>query len=409
MFTGYLSLGGAEIANSARTLAYTARHLPGLDLRGCDACDGMHNALNSPPYASPEFDTAPWYEITDPDTIDFYGLYVTSVDGLEDSSATLTVTELIGDGAVHSQSRHGGKEVRVRGILVARTRAGMNAGMRYLKSTTDGIPCGAGVDCLERTLQWFTECPGAVTSAIAAGLVSQYRRTSYRVKMLDGLSVVREHPVRNGFVTEVEFTLAVGVPWSFTDLVPTVTSTGLPTSTVAEVTCSPQSAYDDLLLDPSGPVLPQPPVPPAVSVIDMPTSWSRRTAVIPESKVRRWGRLAEVIEVNTGGSALRNLRIRFYLDDNGLPGLDYPECDYEGEFLVTYVPANSSMRIHGILRTIEVLTPSGVKPAGHLVMGSDGRPPTWPTLGCIRPYLVVMDAASGLGSANVVISIALGE
>lgn len=417
MYEGYLAFGDAddmrEILNAERTLAYARRFIPTVDVAECLPCDRIHNALGHAPYVDPKFDTAPWYHLNDPDTANFYGLYPLSIQGIDDSTSKTMVTEFTGDGGFQAQVRHGTKEVRVRGVLLGLNRDGVQAGVRWLRSVLDWVPCGRGEICPGRELLFFRNCPGAATSAAAKGLVEKYRRRMYQVEVLDGLRVIGEHKFnQGGWAAEVEFTLSVGVPWAYTDFVPAVTSTGLTGTAVTQVTCPGLTdAYSDLVLDPKGPNLSRPPAPPNVYTAVMPSTWIRYTAVIPQSTVARWGRLTPRVQVQAKANALRMVRVRFYTDTNARPGLDVAECSWEGEFLVTYVPSWSTLTIDGVRRNAELLIGGTYwRTATHLVLGSSGRPPTWPRMACDSAYLVVIDANSPLTSQDkVTIEVAVGE
>lgn len=417
MYEGYLSIGVVgdmhEVLNAERTLAYAKRFLPTVNVAECLPCSRIYNALGQAPYVDPKFDTAPWYHLNDPDSANFYGLYPLSIQGVDDSTSRTLVTEFTGDGGFQSQVRHGAKEIRIRGVMLGLNRDAVTAGIRWLRSVLDWVPCGRGDICPGRELVFYRNCPGAATSAAATGLVEKYRRTMYQVEVLDGLRVTGEHKFKaGGWGAEVEFTLSVGVPWAYSDFVPSVTSTGLTGVAVNEVTCPVlMDAYADLVLDPNDGALPRPPAPPNVYTAAMPANWSRYTAVIPQSTVARWGRITPKIHVQAKANPIRMLRVRFYLDNNSLPGLDVPECSWEGEFLVTYVPAWSTLTIDGVRRNAEVLI-GGLywRTATHLVLGSSGRPPTWPRMACDSSYLVVIDSDVALTSQEkVTVEVAVGE
>lgn len=412
MFEGWLSLGGDEVLNSERTMAYLKRFLPTLDVRPCEPCQDLNNALGDSDYIDPKYDTAPWYRLTDPDTHNFYGMYPLSIQGIHDSTSMTSVTQFVGDGGFQSAVRHGTKEVRIRGLMVGANKDAVYAGVRWLRSTLNKVPCGRGVDCPGRDLQFFINCPGAPTSAVAKGRIAKYRRTMYQVEVLDGLRIIREYKFRtSGWAAEVDYVLSIGVPWAYSDLEPGVTSTGLVGTPVNEVACPPISnAYADLILDPNDGALPQPPQPPNIYSVTMPANWTRYSAVIPQSKVDRWGRVTPVVKVATKNNPARNIRVRFYLDTDSLPGLDVPECSWEGEFLVTYVPPQSTLTIDGIRRTSTLALGSVTRAASHLVLGTNGRPPTWPRMACDSSYLVVIDADTGLSSnETVTVQVAVGE
>jgi hypothetical protein len=406
MFDGYLELDGVELINSERTAKYVNAFMPSLDIAGCADCEGIWNSFNDPVYASPAADNAPWYRATQPETAKFYGLYPATVQGFEDSTRSLTITELSGDGAVQSMPRHGSREVRVRGVMIALDEEGMNAGMAWLRSVLDSNPCGPEEDCTGRTLVYFTQCPGAATVAAGSALRTKYERRFLRTEPLEGPRVVREfRRLQVGVMKEVEFLLNVGIPWSFTLPTAAASTSGETSQLAAEVYCPlATDAYDDLVVDPDGMLIARPPKPPLVEPVEMPSTWQRYTMTIPASMGERWGRIVPIVSVITGGTAARMLRVRFYRDAN------IDQCDFEGEFLVSYVPPNSIMQIDGMQRRIVVDNGVEKKPGGHLVTGSNGRPMRWPALACTSAYDIIVDTVSGMPSGvSVITDIAVRE
>lgn len=403
MFDGFLSLGNEEIINRERTAAYLRAFVPKLDVR-CPAT-GLHNALGHAPYVDPVTDAAPWYRAANPDTADFYGLFPSTISGDEDSTRTLTVTELTDDGAVQSLPRHGSMEIRVRGNMYASTEAGLSAGMTWLRTVLDDQPCGGNnFNCEGRELNFFVTNPGAETEAEAIDRVAQYGRVRYRVEPLEGPRVVAKLGSRAVHAMEVEFILNAGVPWAFTFPTPVATTTGIVGATAAEVYCPPQTdAYDALVVDPQAPSVDRPPRPPQIDPVAMPASWMRYRMSIGTTYGERWGRLVPLITVTTGATAKRRLRVRFYR--NGYEG----DCDYEGEFYVSYIPANAILTINGLTRELHVEINGQEHPAGNLVIGSDGRPAAWPSLACNSSYDVVVDSDGDIGETQVLTEISIRE
>lgn len=400
MFDGYLELGGVEIVNNARTAAYIKQWVPGLWVK-CDD-DGLHRAVGDNPYDRPSLDTAPWYRTADADTADFYGLYCTGVEGDDNSTRSMTITELTGDTAVQALARHGSKELRVKGFMVAKTKAAMESGWTWLRSVLDDNPCGGvSLYCEGRPLTFFKASPAAADNTAASALVAKYARIMYRVEPIDGPRVTAKRNSKRSVLWEVEFVLNAGVPWSHTIPAATATTTGVNPSTVGETFCPTQTdSYDDLVVDPTAPAITRPPRPPAIDPFTMPTSWNRYVMSIPSTLGARSGRVIPTIVVTTGGSVMRNVRVRFYR--TGFTDT----CDFEGEFYITYVPANSVLTINGPERLISVATAGDTKPAANLVVGSDGRPVKWPTMACGTSYQIYVDSVGALaGTVRTDVSI----
>lgn len=400
MFSGYLELGGVELINNARTAAYVKALAPGLKVKCDDA--GLHHALGDALYTTPSADAAPWYRSANTDTANFLGFYASGIDGDEDSTRQMSITELSNDGAVQSLARHGSKEIRVKVYGIALDQAGMQAGMTWLRSVLDDSPCGGtSLYCEGRPLHYFKASPAASTSGAALALVAKYARASYRVEPIDGPRRIAVIPAKTAVVWEVEYTLNAGVPWTFTLPDPTATTTGVSPSAVGETFCPTQTdSYDDLVVDPTAPAVTRPPKPPAIEPFEMPTGWNRYAMSIPSTLGARSGRIVPTVVATTTGSPMRQVRVRFYR--TGFSDL----CDFEGEFFITYVPANSILTINGPERIISVSTAGDVRPAANLVVGSDGRPVKWPSMACGTAYTVYVEAVGALaGTVRTDVSI----
>lgn len=406
MFDGYLELAGTEVINRERTVAYLKKFLPSLTIK-CEDFDGLYRAVreNSQPWDTPQADFAPWYRSVDPHSKEFYGLYPTSISGIDDSTRQVGVTELSGDGAVHSMPRYGSKEIRVRGVMFALSERGMNSGLAWLRQVLEGLTCGyeRGPNCGGQEILYFTHNPASGDVGLAVERMFDYGRNMVEVEALDGLRVVGQLNMQKGVAYEVEFILSAGKPWAFTFAEPAVTTTGQTGITWPETYCSPQSdAYDDLVLDPTNPTVSHPPRPPLIETVTMPSQWTRYQMNVPSAYSARHGRMVPIIEV-TSTEVERMLRVRFYRENNPT------SCHYDGEFLLTYLPANASVIIDGMRRKIEITHEGKTRPAGNLVIGSNGRPPKWPVMSCTDNYRVVVDTVGGLSGARVTVDLALRE
>jgi hypothetical protein len=409
MYDGYLLFNETELINKARTAAYLRANFPFLDIK-CKA-DYLHLSLAEAAYVSPAADAAPWYRSGVPHTGEFYGLFPSGVDGDQDSSREVTVTELAGDGAIQSLPRHGSKEVRVRATAFAKTERGMAAGLAWLRSVLDDAPCGPrDWNCAGRELRFYTADPGSSNSTTARSNHFLYLRTMFRVEPLEGPRVVYQRRTPRGVhMAEVEFIFTVGLPWQFTIQEPVATTTGVSASAASEVFCPRRTdSYDDLVTDPTQPAVVRPPRPPEIAPLPMPTSWSRYQMTIGTTFGHRHGRVIPQVHVITGSVDRRQLRVRFYRADNE------DSCDFEGEFYVTYVPANSILSIDAVDRTVmlSVGGATGVgdsKPAANLVVGSNGRPPKWPSMACNSSYKVIVDAVGGLNGTTVLTDVMIRE
>jgi hypothetical protein len=140
---GYFEYAGAEIINVTRTETYVknAGHTWFRPLYEADALPFMLG--DGKKYRTALLDDAPWVDPDAPESTDFYGFYPLGVTGIEDSTRESTVTQSLGNGGTPGRLRHGTKTAVFNGILVARTEAGAEYGMRWLRAALLGGACGA--------------------------------------------------------------------------------------------------------------------------------------------------------------------------------------------------------------------------------------------------------------------------
>lgn len=160
MFKGYLSLGGNEIANTARVYAYVQNSGAGIPLRNCEDCDGVLRALGHEPYGSPLVDDAPWFDPNRPETQRFYGFYPLDVQGIEDSTREADVLESVQSGGWVGAVRDATRPIRVKGLLLAADELAMSAGMTWLRAALKPDECSShGGSCGGAQLCYWSACP----------------------------------------------------------------------------------------------------------------------------------------------------------------------------------------------------------------------------------------------------------
>lgn len=388
MYDGYLALGGREILNRARTGAYLREFLPGKVEVVCSD-DDLAAALGHSPYTKPELDGAPWYKAGRSQSARFLGVFPGKVQGAEDSTRGIDVTELSGNGAILTSPRYGAKEMRYVGTAVALDEEAMEEGMAWLREVLSNDGCSdTDLGCTGQDATMFAALPADAVAAY--GL----RRTFYRVEATEGPLVVKKLPVKGFVMWQIEYTLTAGVPWAFTsphEVGFLALDTGSNFQDPAGEDCGKiLDAYDDFIDDPFFTAISRPPRPPVIlppNILDI-NSWRRSSLKIPVSQTQRWGRVAPVVQIATE-NAVQFLRLRFYRA--GASG-----CDYDGEFLISYIPATAVMTLDSVKREATVRTWDGrVVPAGNLLFGSDGTPFMWPSLGCQHEYTMTADIMPG--------------
>jgi hypothetical protein len=402
VFNDYLAYDGVEVLNAARAHAYAKAGAPQLTL--APAPDALRTTLGDDPYTTPAGDGAPWYRAAVPASARFWGLLPRGLQGADDSTRTVQTTELNLGGGVHSSARYGSREIRVSAVALAADDEALAAGLAWLRDTVDGSCAAPGLGCDDRTALVLNALP--VPSSAADPF-----RTFYRVQTISSVKVVQNPPFRSCSAAVVEFILSAGVPWAFTPVVRTGTlemDSGY-TSQIdaAGENCSEQdTAYNNFINDPYFTAIAQPPRPLTVAppnLLPM-SSWHRKTLAIPVADADQFGRMVPRLDVRVGANDLSQVRVRFYRSDGPLTG-----CGYDGEFYISYTPANTTLRIDGIHREISVITAAGPVPGSHLVYGSAGRPFAWPTFSCHNAHTLVVDSAAGNSALNIDLDIAIRE
>lgn len=148
------------------------------------------------------------------------------------------------------------------------------------------------------------------------------------------------------------------------------------------------------VFDPQCPLLVPPPAVPTISPVcfTFPTNFRRRSFTIPAQNVSLWNGTVPIITIHTPTSAeVRNLRVRFYLDDDGDASIDEP-CATEGDVVFTYLPPGSIVTFDAVAHLIYVDSPGqGRRRADSVATDSDGGPFDWPELSCGSGYVVTID------------------
>ena len=147
------------------------------------------------------------------------------------------------------------------------------------------------------------------------------------------------------------------------------------------------------IIDPDCPPPPDPPLPPDIpnDCLDTPASWLRYIMPIPAEVTQVSPVSFPELTLTTSGLDARGVRVRFYGDpfNNGVAGID--ECNWCGEFWLSYLPANASLTFDAAVQRVTVSMGGSTVEAMNLLYGSDGGPMTWPELSCGVGYLVVVD------------------
>lgn len=157
----FLDVGGLELANSYRTRSYLSRGLAGhpkWEMGGAAlGCSVLAREIGGVgPFVSPSADPAPWYDSTIPESAEFLGLYVTSLD-FSTIDVRRNVSQRFGGvgGGVIGFEQLGARGVYVKAWLIASSCAGMEYGRHWVYSRL-GADCAG---CALGTLRVRESCP----------------------------------------------------------------------------------------------------------------------------------------------------------------------------------------------------------------------------------------------------------
>lgn len=420
MFSGFIQLGGEEIANAARTRAYVKNNLPTFPLKSTENLGELTAVLGHAPYTSPAADNAPWYEPRRPETARFYGFYPLSIEGADSSTRTAAVLEGIHNGGTVAQSRHTTRQIRVRGVLIAKDQLALTAGAAWLAGALEAQNCSDNLtgSCGGAWLGLFAAPPAVgiwpTQSNERPGWA--YERNFVDVVCVEGPTVIKDYHLTNGdldcggAMREVDFLLVAGTPFCYG---PTSTLSTLYSKNLFGNLSSP---WDDnvlscpappktVILDPSCPVVPPPPRPPVIPnpCVQNPTGWWRLTKVIDKSYVADWHPTVASIEiVNIGQADIGQMRVRFYPNPFNYTAVDLDPCGWCAEFILGYLPATKALTLDGVARQAWIGSagdPVKVS-ASNLLFGTGGIPMSWPELSNGMGYIMTVDMVDTEGVAN---------
>lgn len=380
---------------AAQTYSYLKNLVPGLEVE-CDIDSTMKYLLNhGAEWTNPKQDNAPWYSPQISNSEHFYGGMVNEVRGLFDSTQTANFTELKSGGAVHNGRTFGVREIYVKMTLFSKGELSMSVGIDWLKETLSGGfcgPTGSRASCVGEDLMFLTS--GLLGNSVSAVNRSFMDRAvmAKDVRVLQGLKVLRTVPFNSVNAVEVDFILIAASPFLFRlEEEWSVLASSATPHTEPEYKCDPSAdSYAELITDPNDGAVSRPPRPPLINPLPMPSSWIRHDLYTPTVAHQKFGQTVIKATVQASNTQ-RMLRIRMYRIGN-------VTCDYDGEFLITYIPAGHTLVIDGTDNTIMMYRPGGKPPvpAANLVVGSDGRPAVWPVVDCKVQYRIQVDAPDSL-------------
>lgn len=414
MYDGWLSLGGTELHNSERVVAYATRL--GIEIGPeCETCPDLHEALLENPYSSPDADDAPWYDPQFAESKMFCGFYPLSVDGVDSATGIRTPSDLA-QGAAIGALRRAQREVVVRVLAVGADDCAVSYGVAWLASALRGTGC---VGCAGDTLCLFSCCP--------EGTGERHLRTLYDVGLLEAPTRVDSIRLGDGpcaglcqgvgaVAVELEYTLVAGTSYLYHE--PTAALVfdrpALVSGIVDPPVCPGEST--NCAADPNCaalPARPSVPIPADPCGCVIPSSVRRAAVSFPPSQMARWLESVPIVTIKTGDTAARCLRVRYFANPLGRP-CTHPldGCGFCGELGITYLPANSTLIVDGRNRTYSLdCSASGHNPAvmPPSLYASNGQAYAWPVLDCPGGLCVELLAVELDYNATVTVALAARE
>jgi len=177
----------------------------------------------------------------------------------------------------------------------------------------------------------------------------------------------------------------------------------------ANASTSTRTALDvqtDPLADPDCPPIPAAPRPPFVPsdcIADVGV-WRRYWVYIPASEVPDWLTVIPTLEIQTGVSAERQVRIRMYANPFDRDNTEIDTTDFCSEQIISYIPPNTVLTLDGVTERVWAEVQGGAPISGdHLLYGSNGTPATWPHLSCGISYWASFDVPNEAPAGNLTI------
>lgn len=413
MYDGYLELGGVELINTERVLAYAERLGIDIGCQACNTCPDMYEALGHPPYSSPDADDAPWFDPAFPESKLFCGFLPLSIDGMDSGTGLRNPADLA-QGSAIGGLRRAGREIVARVLAVGADDCAVSYGISWLGSALRGTACQS---CRGDELCVFSCCP--------EGNGDRHLRKLFDVGMLSGPERTNIYPVGGGpcagicgsagaSIIELEFSLVAGTPYLYHEPItyvfgPTSPATGIVDPPVCQI-------GTDCADDPDCPPLPARPtvpIPTDPCGCVLPATVARTVITVQPEQMARWLETVPVITIETGSAPLRCLRVRFYSNPVGLGCAgELDPCAFCDELGITYLPPRSTLTVDGRNRTYSLdCSASGNQPEAMppYLYASAGRAFSWPVFDCPGGMCVELIAASAAPDMLATVALATRE
>lgn len=431
---GYACLGGAEIINNARASAYAAAGWkpPGLSL-SCGSCGpelGVALGETNGAYNNPWTDGAPWLSESEPDSYDFGGFLVTSVEGLDPGRISRDISQRAsGRGSFLGPAYQAGPVITVTGVLFGKTCCSVDYGRRWLSTMVQGS-CDS--DCDGDELTYLDCCPELCEDSEAftsyADCLAPYLRHLRGVKLIASPVVQQRYGGGCGGCTgakwmTVQLQLGAEHPCVYRDAV--VIEQGLvfgpEISSCIEWIAVPQGTgcvdeecveEEDCAADPNCSGAPKPPTapPPTNPCVCDPLQTRRVCATIPAGSIPEFTEGLPYVTVRAGSKDLRQVKLKFWLNNRQEPVDNLDPCNACGEVTLSRIPAYSTFVFDGSERSATITCPGSAPTDATPLMGSSGGtlPISWPEIQCAgATYTVCLEADASTVADDAQLDVAI--
>lgn len=435
----WLCLAGMEITNSCRVGTYAANGWRpyGTTVKGCGCCGSqMAQALEEPSgsYTNPVNDSAPWVAVSEPDSYDFGGFQVLSVSGLGPGPITRELTQRAnGRGSIIGPAMQASPLIVVTGMLIGKTCCSVEYGLRWLGTVLQGS-CDS--DCDGDELAFLDCCPDfSQAGKTPVEALDPHLRFLRGVKLVSSPQITQRFGSCCGKCTgssmlQVQFTLAASSSAVYREPVVLVTDKPFDLSTAGQcnVTWVLVGAGDacpddeacvgpgDCLGDPGCVSVPGPPSPPPPTnpCICFPMTSVRACMDMPAGSIPEYTEGLPVLTVKSGSKEIRQLRVKFWENNQGQDVDTLDPCNACGEVSLSRIPANSVFVFDGQTRSATITCPGSAPTDATPLMGSAGGtlPVAWPEIACASARFTVCVEADGdtvAADASVSLSVVATE
>lgn len=400
---GYLCIGGDEVVNHCRTLAYISAGLAPAWSAFAATCDCCCANVDDGDYTTPSTgpNPAPWYDPSRPESAEFYGLIVTDFH----SSVPL-----------QSQGSRVGRSCAIPvprvftldGYIVASSCAGTEYGKEWVTRALNNS-CIEDACCPERNgiiQRWCDVGSAGERSMVDVRMVSiEFPDGTPSVPCCEGANfaaILESDPWLYG----TSNACVIDSPWNLD-----------PDDATCIDWCPNCPEPPALVPDPSDPCAPQPAIaPPPVALSACwcePLLTARQCCHV--TALPQWSDSVLRISIFSGAQELRNASVRIWPESP--TGLDpstpegeaafhcFPECALAE---ITQIPPNSLLVIDGVTRTITLTLPGDVTVrADNLVFGPSRTLWSHPALLCGLGNWVCMDADIYNTAADATVTVEL--